>query len=103
MISFFAHAGEAHASSTESAVHWLSTWYIALPLFLLGTALVAALVYFASKRSMAATYLSVVGIFLVSGIFLYDKSPVVSTVALASGLFGSVLVVLTSLSKKDKK
>lgn len=99
MLDLLAHAGETHESSSESTSHLLESWYVALPLFLLAVAGIATIVYVLSKRSLAATYLAVVAIFLVSGIFLYDKSAVISVMSLTIGLFGSVIVVLTSLAK----
>lgn len=105
MFKFIAHAGEAHGSTTESATHWLESWYIAVPLFILVVFGLASIVYLVSKRSVAATYLTVVATLLLSGIYFYNKSPALSAVSITIGLFGSLLSVLTVLSgpKNPKK
>lgn len=103
MITFFAHGGEVHETASESTMHILSDWYIALPLFILVIAGFAALVYLATKRSKPVTYLSVVGLLLVAGVFMYDKSPVVSIVSLAVGMAMILASVLGSLMLPHKK
>ncbi len=103
MLMFVAHAGEAHASSIENTAHWLESWYFALPLFILVVFGITSIVYLVSKRSVATTYLSVIALLLLSGIYFYDKSPVLSIVAITVGLFGSLLSVLAVLTVPKKK
>lgn len=102
MITLFAHAGEDHGSASESAAHVLEYWYFALPLFLMVVALAGAVAFMVFKRSFTAAYIASVGVLLAGGIFMYDKSPVVSTVAITIGLLGSLLIVLTLLSPPQK-
>lgn len=104
MLNFIAHAGETHGSSTESTMHLLESWYLAIPLFILILIGIASVVFLVSRRSIAATYISVVAILLFSGIFFYDKSPLLSAASITVGLFGSLLSVLAVLSghKNDK-
>ncbi|MEK7472137.1 MAG: hypothetical protein AAB624_02715 [Patescibacteria group bacterium] len=103
MLRFIAHAGETDSVVAESATHFLENWYYALPLFILMVFGLASIVYLVSKRSVATTYLSVIAMFLISGIYLYDKSPALSAIAITIGLFGSLLSVLTVLSGPKKQ
>lgn len=48
-------------------------------------------------------YIAVGGVLLGSGLFLYEKAPVVSVVAITIGLFGSLLLTLGVLSKINEK
>ncbi len=102
MLSFIAHAGELETSAVESSAHWLERWYFAVPLFFLVVFGLGVVIYLFSKRSVATTYLSVVTILLFSGIYLYDKSSVLSTLSITIGLLGSLLSVLALLSKPSK-
>lgn len=102
MLELFAHAGETHSNASESTEHLLASWYLAVPLFIVIVFGIASIVYLLSKRSVAATYLSVVAVLLFSGIFFYDRSPVLSAIAITVGLFGSLLSVLTVLSGPEK-
>jgi len=102
MFRLIAHAGETHGGTAESATHWLESWYIAVPLFILLIYVLGTAIYLISKRSVATTYLSVVAVLLFSGIYFYDKSSVLSAVAITVGLLGSLLSVLAFLSASSK-
>ena len=73
MLRFIAHAGETDSVVAESATHFLENWYYALPLFILMVFGLASIIYLVSKRSIATTYFSVVGMLLIGGIYFYDK------------------------------
>lgn len=100
MLTFFAHAGEQHETTAETTVHFLQDWYIALPLLILCIIGFATLVFFLSRRSKAATYLAVIGLLLVAGVFAYTQSPIISVVSLTAGMAMTLLLVLMSLLPK---
>lgn len=86
----------------ETSLHYLQEWYIAIPLLILVVVGVATLVYFASRRSKAITYLSISGLLLIAGIGLYSESPIASTVALSTGIAMTLFLVLASLMAPAK-
>lgn len=103
MVRLIAHVGEVHSNAGENTTHWLESWYLALPLFILIVIGFGSLVYLLSRRSVATTYLSVVAVLLVSGVLFYDKSPIISVISIAIGLFGSLVTVLMFLSSPDNR
>ena len=97
-----AHAGEQHNTQTETTMHFLQEWFIAVPLLLVVVAALAFIVYFISRRSKPITFLSVTGILLVIGVGTYTFSPSMSVVSLSTGLGLLLVVVLASLMKPAK-
>lgn len=98
MINLFAHAGEAHETSGESLLHYLEVWYIALIVFVVVTYVLVTLLYMLNK-SLGKTLTVMMAVYLVAGVGLYEKSPVISILsiiigfAIALGLTYSVLMV----------
>ena len=95
----FAHAGEAHGTSTGSVLHaLLGTWYIALPLYALVLFGVGSLVYFVSKKSKPATFLTVLITLFVVGVLTYTVSALISAISISLGFLLVLMQVLTGLS-----
>jgi hypothetical protein len=101
MLHLFAHAGQSHATSAETATHILQEWYIALPLFFISVIGLAVIIFLLSK-SKPLTYMSVVALLLVAGVFMYDKSAVVSIVSLTLGMAMAMIIVMVSLLRPTK-
>jgi lipopolysaccharide export LptBFGC system permease protein LptF len=97
MYWYFAHGGETHADSTESAWHAITNdWYIALPLYIVLLFALGAAVYLLSK-SRAATFNVLVVVLFVAGVLLYSTSPPVSIASLTAGFAMVLVLVVTSL------
>lgn len=85
MITIFAHAGEAHTSTNESLWHYLSVWYIAVLVFVIGLYIVSSLTYMLTKKSLGKTLLVTLGVLLLSGLFSYEQSPLLSVLSITAG------------------
>lgn len=103
MFRFFAHNGEVHDAPGTDLTHYLQEWYIALPILALGLVGAATIVYLASRKSKPVTFLAVIGLLLVVGVWAYSYSPVTSIVALSLGMALILFSVLGSLSAPPKK
>ena len=100
MINYFAHAEELHSSNSESIKHLLELWYSAIPIYLFAFTIVAMLTYYISRKSISAVYIVSSAFLLISGVLLYDLSPVVSTIAIVVGLFSSMAITFLGIGKK---
>lgn len=102
MLAFFAHAGEAHDTPVQATSHYLQEWYIALPLLALALVGTLTIIYFATKKSKPITFLCLVALLLVVGVWSYSYAPVVSIVALSVGMGLILFSVLVSLAAGKK-
>lgn len=100
MLNFFAHADELHKSNAENLKHLMELWYSALPIYILIFSAIVLAAYYISKKSAQTVYIVSSVFLLISGVFLYDLSPIVSTVAIIVGLFGSMAIAFLGISKK---
>lgn len=100
MLNIFAHAEELHKSNTESIKHLMELWYSAIPIYLLIFGIVVFATYYVSKKSIQTVYIVSSAFLLISGVLLYDLSPIVSTLAIVVGLFGSMAIAFLGISKK---
>lgn len=97
----FAHAGETHdTSAAVSTPSILSTWYVALPLFIMAVVLVTVLTYYASRKSKPVTYSVLLGLLFIAGVATYTVSAPVSVLSLSLGFALALLQVLSSLSRE---
>lgn len=99
MLNAFAHADETHVTSGENLTHLLEVWYTAVPTYLIATALLVVLTYRLTKKSFNKTFVVGAGWLLISGVLLYDLSPVISTIGIVFGLLSSAIISLLSLTK----
>lgn len=99
MLQNLAHAGEIHdATITSTSWFSLNNWYIALPFFILALAIIGYVTYVLSKKSFGNVFIVINVLLLVSGMYLYTKSPVLSIFALTAGFTMCLLSVLTMLA-----
>lgn len=97
---YFAHAGEAHDSTTTIAIQPIfSRWYIALPLFIIVITLATLLTYYLSRRSKSVTLTVLLALLFVAGVATYTVSAPVSVLSLSLGFTLALLQVLAGLSK----
>ncbi len=102
LLTLFAHAGEEHADSAESLAHTISPWYITLPLFLLLLATVGYITWVLSKKNLGTTLMVLSGVMLISGIALYEISPLISALSIIGGIVIAGFLALASLSTPEK-
>jgi|AntRauTorckE6833_2_1112554.scaffolds.fasta_scaffold01632_2 CHASE2 domain-containing sensor protein len=99
LTSLFAHVGEEHATTADSAMHALfGQWYIALPLFILVLFAVGSMTYVLSKRSKPATFTTVLIALFVIGVLTYTVSALISAIAISLGFLLVLVQVLATLS-----
>ena len=104
MLKLFAHAGEVHETATEAASHTvLTSWYIALPMFVIFMFGLASIVYLLSHKSKATTANVVLAALFIVGVGLYKASPVVSMLAISVGFALALLHVMLGLSKPSNR
>jgi hypothetical protein len=103
MLELIAHAGEVHESSNESLIHYLGVWYIALAVFVVGTYVLATLVYSLTKKSLSKTLAALLVVYLAAGFTLYEKSPVISVLSIFFGFILVAFVAFGSLMLPSKK
>lgn len=96
-IQLLAHAGEAHESSNESLIHYLSVWWIAILVFIISTYLLATIIFALTKKSLPKTLLTLMAVFLVAGLFSYEKSPVISVLSILCGFIIAIGATFASL------
>lgn len=94
----FAHAGEDHSSTAESASHFLSHPLNALLVWVLITVFLFAIVPRLQSAISTATLFLVFGAFnLFYGLFLYNKAPEVGAIILTVGFASTLWTVLSGL------
>lgn len=103
MLELIAHAGEVHDTTNESLLHYLGVWYIALATFAVGTYFIATLVYTLSKKSLGKTLGSLLIAYLLAGLTLYEKSPVISILSIFFGFGIAAFLAFGSLMLPNKK
>lgn len=97
IIKVIAHGGEVHETAGEATSHLLSTWYIALPIFILAVSGLASIVYLISRK-VDVTLIVVSIVLLVSGFTMYSVSAIISVVSITLGLMGALALTLISLT-----
>jgi hypothetical protein len=102
MLELIAHAGEVHESTNESLVHYLEVWYIALIVFVVGTYVIGTLVYMLTKKSMSKALGALLICYLIAGLTMYEKSPVISILSIFSGFAIAAFVAFGSLATHKK-
>lgn len=100
-MHLFAHAGEIHETATQESL-WLSTWYIAIPLFVIVLFILAATTYFLSGKSLSTTYIVLLAALLTAGVGTYTISAPVSLFALTLGFALALLQTVTGLGKRKR-
>ena len=98
MNILLAHISETHNNGLESFAHYAAPWYIALPVFLVATFLVAYLAWIVSARNVGTTLMILSGFLLFSGFTLYNVSAIVSGLAIVSGIMIAGFLAVASLS-----
>ncbi|CAN5702890.1 hypothetical protein BH23PAT2_BH23PAT2_10210 [soil metagenome] len=98
-IVLFAHAGEEHVTTADSALHALfGQWYIALPLFIIVLFGIGSMTYILSKKSKPTTFTTVLIALFVIGVLTYTVSALISAIAISLGFLLVLLQVLATLS-----
>lgn len=100
---FFAHAGEAHESSNESLIHYLGVWWIAILVFVIAVYVIGSLAYGLTKKSVPKTLIILMASFLIAGLTLYEKSPVISVLAILCGFVIAIGMTFATLMLPTKK
>ncbi len=99
MFHILAHAGEAHESAIESVAHSLA-WYVQVPLFFVGAAFVAAVIWLITKRTDRTLMLTSF-LLLVAGFALSGVAPIVALLSITTGLVVTLLVTLVGLGTTE--
>ena len=98
----FAHAGEAHESSSDSLWHYLGVWYIAVIVFIIGIYIVGTVTYNLSKKSLGATLSIIMAVLLAVGLLSYEKSPVISVLSILCGFIIALCLTFSVLMLPKK-
>lgn len=99
----FAHAGELHGSSNETLFHFLSAWWVALPVFFVATYIAAFVVFSLTNKSIKGTVLVLMVVFFALALTLYDKSPAISVLSIISATVSIIGIILASLTTPTNK
>lgn len=99
MINAFAHSDETHLSKSENISHLLEVWYTAIPIYLIATAFLIVVTFYLTNKSFNKTFIISSAWLLLSGVLLYDSSPIISTIGIVLGLLSSALVSVFSITK----
>lgn len=97
MFTLLAHAGEEHTDLAASTTHWLQEWYVAVPLFVLGVAMIAYLTWLVSNRNRHTTLGVVTFALLIIGFTSFNWSAPVSIIAILTGIAFSLFAAITSV------
>lgn len=100
MFKLMAHATETHVDKTESFLHLLEIWYTSIPLYLIATFVIYAVMFFISNKSVNVAFIAMAFWFLATGVMLYDVAPIISTIGIVLGLLSSGIFSFGGLSKK---
>lgn len=100
MFKYLAHASEIHTDTKDNMVHLLEVWYTSIPIYLISTALIFTIIFYASKKSVNTAFIVTSFWFLATGVMLYDTSPVISTIGIVLGLLTSAIFSFGGLNKK---
>jgi len=97
-ISFFAHAGEHHESSTGTFLHLITNDpTLSIPAMMIAVATIGFGIWLVYRKSLSAGLIMTQLTLLISGMMLYTLAPVVSTIAIVTGFSLSLFLVLNGL------
>lgn len=95
---FFGHADEFHTDKSSDLVHFLTTEWIAIPLY----ALVALGIWYglAGRLSLSSRITAELVLALLVGLTLYRWTPVLSAFAISVGFLSALVLTLTGVARK---
>lgn len=97
LYKLFAHSEEYHAGDSSDLEHYLTSWYIALPIFVL---VLMAIYYGLQKIGWKFTHVLLLEMvfLLIVGVLFYSLIPIVSIVAITLGMGMALFFSLSSLA-----
>lgn len=99
IAQLLAHAGEEHENAIEASSHLaLTTWYIALPLFIVANVSISYIVWILSNKQLHNVLLLEAIVLLVSGFVFAEIVPVISIISLTFGIILAGFLAFVSIS-----
>jgi len=97
-----AHAGEEHSDVTEAVAHFAPS-YISVPVFLVATAMIGYLVWLVSGKKLDTTLFVLALTMLITGFTVFNIAPIVSVLAITTGIIIAGFLAFVSIAGDTKK